>query len=93
MIRLWLAIAGLGGVASIVAGTIAAHLAGEDPRAAELLRTGALYGMVHAGRWPRDVSRGAARRRSPDGVLPPELCCSAAACSRWRPARHAGSAG
>ena len=46
--RLWLAIAGLGGVASIVAGTIAAHLAGEDPRAAELLRTGALYGMVHA---------------------------------------------
>src|SRR2546425_2457786 len=48
MMRLWLAIAGLGGVASIVAGTIAAHLAGEDPRAAELLRTGALYGMVHA---------------------------------------------
>ena len=48
MIRLWLAIAGLGGVASVVAGTIAAHLIGEDPRAAELLRTGALYGMVHA---------------------------------------------
>ena len=47
MIRLWLAIAGLGGVASIVAGTIAAHLTG-DPRAAELLHTGALYGMVHA---------------------------------------------
>ena len=47
MTRLWLAIAGLGGVASVVAATIAAHLAG-DPRAAELLRTGALYGMVHA---------------------------------------------
>ena len=47
MMRLWLAIAGLGGVASIVAGTIAAHVSG-DPRAAELLRTGALYGMVHA---------------------------------------------
>ena len=48
MIGLWLVIAGLGGVASLAAGTIAAHLAGGDPRAAELLRTGALYGMVHA---------------------------------------------
>jgi uncharacterized membrane protein YgdD (TMEM256/DUF423 family) len=47
MISLWIAIAGLGGVASVVAGTIAAHLTG-DPRAAELLRIGALYGMVHA---------------------------------------------
>src|SRR5258705_12333919 len=47
MIRLWLAIAGLGGLASIMAGALAAHLAGE-PRPAELLRTGATYGMVHA---------------------------------------------
>ena len=47
MIRLWLAIAGLGGVASVVAGALAAHLA-DDPKAAELLRTGSLYGMVHA---------------------------------------------
>jgi uncharacterized membrane protein YgdD (TMEM256/DUF423 family) len=47
MTRLWLAIAGLGGVASVIAGTIAAHLTG-DLRAAELLRTGALYGLVHA---------------------------------------------
>src|SRR5947199_5815540 len=47
MIRVWLAIAGLGGLASVAAGALAAHLAGE-PRAAELLRTGALYGMVHA---------------------------------------------
>lgn len=47
MIRIWLAIAGLGGAASVVAGALAAHLA-DDPRAAELLRTGALYGMVHA---------------------------------------------
>jgi uncharacterized membrane protein YgdD (TMEM256/DUF423 family) len=47
MIRLWLAVAGLGGLASVVAGAFAAHLA-EDPKAAELLRTGALYGMVHA---------------------------------------------
>jgi uncharacterized membrane protein YgdD (TMEM256/DUF423 family) len=47
MIRLWLAIAGLGGAASVVAGALAAHLA-DDAKAAELLRTGALYGMVHA---------------------------------------------
>ena len=47
MIRVWMAVAGLGGVAAIVAGAVAAHLA-DEPRAAELLRTGALYGMVHA---------------------------------------------
>ena len=47
MIRLWLAIAGLGGLASVAAGALAAHLAAE-PRAAELLRTGALYGLVHS---------------------------------------------
>ena len=47
MIRVWLAIAGLGGLASVIAGALAAHLTA-DPRGAELLRTGALYGMVHA---------------------------------------------
>ena len=47
MIRLWLAIAGLGGLVSVAAGALAAHVAA-DPRAAELLRTGAIYGMVHA---------------------------------------------
>ncbi len=47
MIRIWLAIAGLGGAASVIAGALAAHLA-DEPKAAELLRTGALYGMVHA---------------------------------------------
>jgi uncharacterized membrane protein YgdD (TMEM256/DUF423 family) len=47
MSRLWLAIAGLSGAASIIAGAIAAHLA-DLPKSAELLRTGALYGMVHA---------------------------------------------
>jgi uncharacterized membrane protein YgdD (TMEM256/DUF423 family) len=45
--RLWLAIAGLGGLASVLAGALAAHAA-IDPRTAGLLRTGALYGMVHA---------------------------------------------
>jgi uncharacterized membrane protein YgdD (TMEM256/DUF423 family) len=47
MIRVWLAIAGLGGAASVVAGALAANLA-YDSKSAELLRTGALYGMVHA---------------------------------------------
>ena len=47
MIRAWLAAAALGGFLSVAAGAAAAHFpAGE--RAAELLRTGALYGMVHA---------------------------------------------
>ncbi len=47
MIRWWLAIAGLGGAASVIAGALAAHLV-DEPKAVELLRTGALYGMVHA---------------------------------------------
>ena len=47
MIRIWLFVAGLGGLASVIAGALGAHLAG-DGRAADLLRTGALYGMVHA---------------------------------------------
>lgn len=47
MIRLWLAVAGLGGLASVAAGALAAHGA-FDPQSATLLRTGAIYGMVHA---------------------------------------------
>ncbi len=47
MIGAWLAIAALGGFLSVAAGAVAAHLAADD-RTAELLRTGALYGMVHA---------------------------------------------
>jgi uncharacterized membrane protein YgdD (TMEM256/DUF423 family) len=46
MIRAWLAIAAIGGLLSVAAGAIAAHLAAGD-RVAALLRTGALYGMVH----------------------------------------------
>ena len=60
MIRLCLAIAGLGGAASVVAGALAAHLA-DDPKAAELLRTGALYGMVHAAALLGVVAIGARR--------------------------------
>src|SRR5438045_6989845 len=47
MIRAWLIAAALGGFSSVAAGAAAAHVAAGD-RAAELLRTGALYGMVHA---------------------------------------------
>jgi uncharacterized membrane protein YgdD (TMEM256/DUF423 family) len=47
MIRLWLFVAGVVGAGSVIAGALAAHLAG-DAKAAALLRTGALYGMVHA---------------------------------------------
>ncbi len=48
MIRAWLAAAAIAGFLSVAAGAVAAHLAGGNARAAELLRTGALYGMVHA---------------------------------------------
>ena len=47
MIRIWVAAAAIGGFFSVAAGAIAAHFATGD-RAAALLRTGALYGMVHA---------------------------------------------
>src|ERR1700687_1431519 len=62
MIRLWLAIAGLGGAVSVIAGAFAAHLA-DDAKSAELLRTGALYGMVHAAALLAVVGIGARRRR------------------------------
>lgn len=48
MTRAWLVAAAIGGFLSVAAGAVAAHLANSDARAAELLRTGALYGMVHA---------------------------------------------
>jgi uncharacterized membrane protein YgdD (TMEM256/DUF423 family) len=47
MIRAWLIAATVGGFLSVVAGAAAAHIAAGE-RAAELLRSGALYGMVHA---------------------------------------------
>jgi uncharacterized membrane protein YgdD (TMEM256/DUF423 family) len=47
MIRAWLVAAAIGGFASVAAGAVAAHL-GTGARPAELLRTGTLYGMVHA---------------------------------------------
>jgi uncharacterized membrane protein YgdD (TMEM256/DUF423 family) len=47
MIRLWLFVAGLGGMASVIAGAAAAHLA-DEPDIARLLNNGALYGLIHA---------------------------------------------
>jgi uncharacterized membrane protein YgdD (TMEM256/DUF423 family) len=47
MIRAWLIAAAVCGFLSVAAGATAAHLAPGE-RAAELLRSGALYGMVHA---------------------------------------------
>ena len=47
MIRAWLVAAAVGGFLSVAAGAAVAHLAAGE-RVAELLRTGALYGMVHA---------------------------------------------
>jgi uncharacterized membrane protein YgdD (TMEM256/DUF423 family) len=48
MTRAWLAAAAVGGFFSVAAGGAAAHLAAQDGHAAELLQTGALYGIVHA---------------------------------------------
>jgi uncharacterized membrane protein YgdD (TMEM256/DUF423 family) len=47
VIRLWLLVAGIGGMASVIAGAAAAHLA-DDPATATLLTNGALYGMIHS---------------------------------------------
>ena len=47
MNRSWLVAAAIGGFLSVAAGGAAAHLAATDGPA-ELLRTGALYGMIHA---------------------------------------------
>jgi Protein of unknown function (DUF423) len=68
MTRAWLAAAALGGFLSVGAGAIAAHLTSTDPRAAELLRTGALYGMVHAAALTA-VAAMAGHRDQPDLVL------------------------
>jgi uncharacterized membrane protein YgdD (TMEM256/DUF423 family) len=47
MIRAWLAVAAVMGFLSVAGGAVSAHLGGAE-RMSELLRTGALYGMVHA---------------------------------------------
>ena len=47
----------------MIAGAFAAHLA-DDPKAAELLRTGALYGMVHAAALLAAIALAQSRRRA-----------------------------
>lgn len=47
MRRIWLILAGLGGLASVAAGAYAVH-GGLDAKSANLLHLGAFYGLVHA---------------------------------------------
>ena len=68
MIRGWIAAAALGGLLSVIAGAIAAHLAPLDGHSADLLRTGALYGLVHAAAL-LGVSAIAERRGRPNLAL------------------------
>jgi uncharacterized membrane protein YgdD (TMEM256/DUF423 family) len=65
MIRTWLAAAAIGGFLSVAASAIAAHLAAGD-RTAELLRTGALYGLVHGAALVAVVAM--AQARAPPGI-------------------------
>ncbi len=44
---IWMLAAALSGLCAVLAGTVAAHLLGSDPRAAQLLATGAQYAMYH----------------------------------------------
>jgi uncharacterized membrane protein YgdD (TMEM256/DUF423 family) len=66
MIRAWLIAASVGGFLSVTASAAAAHIAAGE-RAAELLRTGALYGMVHAAALIAVTAM--AQSRGPVGVV------------------------
>jgi uncharacterized membrane protein YgdD (TMEM256/DUF423 family) len=68
MIRVWQACAAIGGFGSVAAGAAAAHVAAGNAHAAELLRTGALYGMVHAAALLAVAALAAGRPR-PSGLL------------------------
>jgi uncharacterized membrane protein YgdD (TMEM256/DUF423 family) len=68
MIRAWLAAAAAGGFASVAAGALAAHPAARDRGVAELLRTAALYGMIHAAAL-LGVAALAERREQPGAAL------------------------
>ncbi len=48
MIRLWIGVAGLGGLLSLSAAAYAAHFAAGEPATEALLRTAAEYGLIHA---------------------------------------------
>jgi uncharacterized membrane protein YgdD (TMEM256/DUF423 family) len=47
--RIWLALAGLSGVAAVAADAVSRHLAAGDAYRLDLAATGARYGLVHAG--------------------------------------------
>lgn len=84
MIRLWLFVAGVGGMASVIAGAAAAHLA-DDPATATLLTNGALYGMIHAAALIAVIGLaqgGEPRRGSPS--LPGCSSRWGSCCSAWR---------
>jgi uncharacterized membrane protein YgdD (TMEM256/DUF423 family) len=68
MIRAWLAAAAIGGFLSVAAGAVVAHLASGD-RTAALLRTGALYGMVHAAALVAVIALAEARGRPERGLI------------------------
>lgn len=46
--RIWRVCAGLFGLGGVMAGAVAAH-AISDPHAAEMVKTAALYALIHAG--------------------------------------------
>ncbi|MBX3483775.1 DUF423 domain-containing protein [Phenylobacterium sp.] len=45
--RNWMTLGAVGGFVAVAVGAFAAHGVRDDPRAAELLRTGATYGFMH----------------------------------------------
>ena len=61
MSRAWLAAAAIGGFLSVIAGAAAAHVT-PGGRSAELLRTGALYGIAHAAALIAVAAMAASRR-------------------------------
>ena len=68
MTRAWLAVAAAGGFASVAAGAFAAHVVARDAGASELLRTAAVYGMVHASAL-LGIAALAERRERPGAAL------------------------
>jgi uncharacterized membrane protein YgdD (TMEM256/DUF423 family) len=48
MDRIWIAVAALSGAAAVAADAVARHVLAGDPARADLVATGARYGLVHA---------------------------------------------
>jgi uncharacterized membrane protein YgdD (TMEM256/DUF423 family) len=92
--RVWLAIAGLVGLAAVAAGALATHAA-MNPRTAELLRTGAWYGMAHAAVLVAVIAlaQGREPRRGPATVAGWSFCVGIVLFSFSLFARAAGGAG